>query len=64
MTTYEMLQCIERFNSILNGCEKLKKQRLLNMLSDLRELLSLENDFFLFQFYQTVLEELFDVEIV
>lgn len=64
MTTYEMLQCIERFNSILNGCEKLKKQRLLNMLSDLRELLSLKNDFFLFQFYQTVLEELFDVEIV
>ena len=64
MTTYEMLQCIERFNSILNGCEKLKKQRLMNMLSDLRELLSLKNDDFLFQFYQTVLEELFDVEIV
>lgn len=64
MTTYEMLQCIERFNSILNGCEKLKKQRLLNMLSDLRELLSLENDYFLFQLHQTVLEELFDVEIV
>lgn len=64
MTTYEMLQCIERFNSILNGCEKLKKQRLMNMLSDLRELLSLKNDDFLFQLYQTVVEELFDVEIV
>ena len=64
MTTYEMLQFTERFNSILNGCEKLKKQRLTNMLSDLRELRALENDGFLFQLYQTVVEELLDVEIV